>query len=357
MKSLPMFCTALALGMTVTTGCSKQEDNVAKPQGAPGDIVASVDGVTFLRKDMDALIDRILAAQNVPEEQMQMQRTFLGQRLVNNFILKTLLTNEAKKEKIVVTPEDRQKQEARYAERLAANNKTLDQFFAESAIGEKAARQEYEDSIVIEKLIQVKILDHITINEEEVENTLRTLAQRNAEIEEANKKLPEANAAARAKLEDIKKQLAAGTDFAELAKANSDCPSKERGGDLGAFQRGQMVKPFEDAAFAQEVGKVGDIVETPFGYHLILVKEKKPATEATADAPATPETVTASHILLRTTMPEKPQPLPTADEVREALKNQQGSAPAQEYLESLKAKAKIVNVFDTEDDDDDAGDE
>jgi parvulin-like peptidyl-prolyl isomerase len=68
---------------------------------------------------------------------------------------------------------------------------------------------------------------------------------------------------------ELKKQVDGGADFAGLAKANSDCPSSAQGGDLGAFGRGQMVKPFEDATYALAVGAVSDVVETPFGFHLI----------------------------------------------------------------------------------------
>ena len=64
-------------------------------------------------------------------------------------------------------------------------------------------------------------------------------------------------------------KLKAGGNFEELAKSESDCPSKARGGDLGAFGRGQMVPPFEKAAFALKVGELSGIVESPFGYHVI----------------------------------------------------------------------------------------
>jgi len=81
----------------------------------------------------------------------------------------------------------------------------------------------------------------------------------------------DAKEAKRARIAKLRQQLLDGADFAEVAKANSDCPSASAGGDLGSFGRGQMVAPFEDAAFAQPVGSVGDIVETQFGFHLIKV--------------------------------------------------------------------------------------
>ncbi len=70
-------------------------------------------------------------------------------------------------------------------------------------------------------------------------------------------------------IKKIKEKIAAGADFSELAKLYSDCPSSKNGGVLSEFSRGDMVKPFEEAAFKLKVGKVSDIVETPFGYHII----------------------------------------------------------------------------------------
>ncbi len=74
---------------------------------------------------------------------------------------------------------------------------------------------------------------------------------------------------AKTQIAQLKQQIDGGADFADLARKHSDCPSSARGGDLGSFGRGQMVGPFENAAFALPVGGISDVVETDFGYHII----------------------------------------------------------------------------------------
>ena len=81
----------------------------------------------------------------------------------------------------------------------------------------------------------------------------------------------------KAKIENLRKQIVDGADFAEIAKNNSDCPSKENGGDLGEIKKGQTVKPFEDAAFSQEINAIGPVVTTEFGHHIIQVLGHNPA--------------------------------------------------------------------------------
>ena len=79
----------------------------------------------------------------------------------------------------------------------------------------------------------------------------------------------------------MRERIVKGEKFEALAQELSDCPSKASGGDLGLFERGRMIKEFEDAAFALAPGEISPVIETQFGYHVIKVTEhNEPKTSA-----------------------------------------------------------------------------
>ncbi len=76
------------------------------------------------------------------------------------------------------------------------------------------------------------------------------------------------------KCEELKKQILAGTDFAEVAKKHSTCPSGKQGGDLGEFEPKQMVKEFDEVVFSGALNTVHGPVKTQFGYHLLEITSR-----------------------------------------------------------------------------------
>jgi len=128
--------------------------------------------------------------------------------------------------------------------------------------------------------------------------------------------------AALKKIKEAQSRLKKGDDFAELVKKYSDDPgSKDRGGDLGYFSHGDMVPPFDKAAFALDVGQTSDIVTTDFGYHIIQVQEKKAAAKMSLEE--------------------------IKDDLKDYLFQQRGAKRFESFVKDLRSKADIkINSFE-----------
>ncbi len=167
----------------------------------------------------------------------------------------------------------------------------------------KAYFEENRDNYKAEEQVNVKFIkvnpaDLVTSGEVEAyyqENQKEFMTSESVKASHILKRFPqdatdeqkaETKTAAEELLETVNAELAAGTAFAELAKAHSDDTSAAQGGDLGFFERGRMVPPFEEAAFdTLNPGEVSGLVETVYGYHIIKVEEKKaPEIRPFADA-------------------------------------------------------------------------
>lgn len=141
-------------------------------------------------------------------------------------------------------------------------------------------------------------LKQVTISDEAVQNYYQENAdkynfpeQRQARhilFRVTAEETPEAKAAKKTEAEKVLAQIKNGGNFAQLAAKFSDDSSKSKGGDLGFFSRGKMVQPFEDTVFSLKKGEVSDVVETPFGYHIIkleeIIPEKKQSLEEVSGA-------------------------------------------------------------------------
>ena len=135
-----------------------------------------------------------------------------------------------------------------------------------------------------EKIIQSEIKQKIHITEGEIEDyyvqhsdeiPVRPAMDQIGMIMITIKPSEETKEKALIEINKIKNRLDDGEDFTELAKTESDCASANSGGDLGFFGSGMMVKPFEEAAFAMQLGEISEVVETSFGFHIIKLEEKE----------------------------------------------------------------------------------
>lgn len=135
---------------------------------------------------------------------------------------------------------------------------------------------------ILAQMAMREVLADITVSEEEMQANYEANKQAYSKGETVSAKHILVDA--EEKCNEVLASINAGEKtFEDAAKECSTCPSGQRGGDLGEFGKGQMVKEFEDAAFAAEIGQIVGPVKTQFGYHLIKVEKKNDATVASFD--------------------------------------------------------------------------
>ncbi len=329
----------LLAGAAVVAGCGSDAEKKAEDS-----VAVSVNGVELRQSKIDADVEKMMKAQGdkIPAEQRGYARQMMANQLVQSFIVENVLVANAKAAGVAVTDADRKEREAEFLKAMAKTPnapKSLEEYFKKFPLGEERARAEFENGILIDKYIKENQAKAAPAKDYEAE------AQKMIDnVVSNNAKVATSEADALKKIKALKAQLdkvpAAdlATKFAELAKASSACPSSAKGGDLGEFTHGQMVKEFDEVAFAQPVGKVSDPVKTQFGYHLVMTTKKTPAVEAKGDKPASAEKVQASHILIKA---DKAQKVPSKADVVGYLKKQDERNFMQKFVMDQVKQAKI----------------
>ena len=266
--------------MTLTTFALAEETQ------PPTDKAAVVNGTVITQAELDSqmkiVIDRLRASGRLPDVSQLDQ---IRSQVLENLVARELLYQESQKKGIKISEEEVNKQlinvKAQFPNEAEFNNALTRMNLTEANIKEKLQRD-----LALKKLIEDEVAPKVTVSDSDIrafyENNPETFKQ--PERVKASHILikvdPKADASQKAeaqkKIDSVQAKLQKGEDFGALAKEYSEGPTGPKGGDLGYFTRGQMVKPFEEAAFAMKPGEVSGMVETRFGYHLIKVTDKTP---------------------------------------------------------------------------------
>ena len=270
---------AFSLSLTaLTVQAEKNEPSIDK--------VAIVNGSAIAREEFDRELSQV--KQRISQQGLEISSPKLEgirNEILDNLINLELLFQESQNNGIKVEKEAIDSQIKSLKQKLS-NDTEFEKLLSELKLSEQALKLQIKKRIAIQELIETQIVQKIKIPDEKSKvfyDTNPDLFKQPEQIKASHiliKVEPNADETkkfeAKQKIKTIQLKLNKGEDFAALAKEFSEGPSKNNGGDLGYFQRGQMVKPFEDAAFALKTEEVSDIVETQFGYHIIKVVDKKP---------------------------------------------------------------------------------
>jgi peptidyl-prolyl cis-trans isomerase C len=296
----------------------------AKPVPAQlPDVIARVNGEAINKADLENAVKGLEGRAGGPVPADQRDRVYRG--VLDDMISYRLLVQEAKARKIVVPETDIDAQIAQIRSQFQTDAQ-FQQALATQKMTLAAVREDARSELGVEKLVEAEIASKIAVTPEAVTDFYQKNQdkfQQGARVKASHILIavPEtADAAAKlqakTKAEAILKDLKAGKDFAAAAKESSQDPgSAPNGGDLGFFEPGQMVPPFEKAAFALKPGDMSELVESPFGFHIIKVAEKQAA---------------------RVVPLEEAKP-----KIDQFLSGQNRQTQTQAFVSTLKAKAKI----------------
>ena len=248
------------------------------------DVIARVNGEAIERAEIEQAIREVegRAGEPVPAD----QRNVVYRGVLDQLIAYRLLVQESRARRVTVAEAELDARMADIREQFPSED-VFRQSLVERKMTLTALREEAREGLQIDKMLEAELADAVAVTPAEVEEFYRNnpsqfqLAER-VRASHIFVSVPETadgttREAARAWAAEILKAVRAGNDFATIARERSnDTASAPNGGDLGFIERGQMVGPFEEAAFSLQPGEISDLVETPLGYHIIRVAEKHP---------------------------------------------------------------------------------
>ena len=313
-------------------------EKVAETQKAEDKLMVTVNGVPITQSTVDEKIaPQIEMAKMMGQEPTEEVLNNFRKRVLQSMIRETLVANDITANKINVSNEE---VDAKLAEIAVQQGVSLEELIS-SAVSrgytEDKIKEQVKMGIGFDKLMEAKAGDDaLKVSEEDAKKYYDENIDMFSSPDEVKVSHilaggrgfdsfdEEKKKEAKSRIEEVQKKLKEGMPFEEAAKQYSDCPSKKDGGDLGSYiskegyinGRPAMDPTFSAAAHTLEVGEYGDIVKTPFGYHIIKCTDKKKAK------------------------------VETFDEVKESImaqmKDQKQGTFAKDYIENLVSNATVV---------------
>ena len=307
---------------------------IVQAQTDPNSVAVTVNGNSITEGQIEVKLkpQMVRMSKQMPPMFVQQMKTQFRQKALDGMISEMLLDQKIKEENIVITEEEvlvkllemGSQQETPLSLEdikalIAAQGQSFDQ-----------VKEQMKKGMAYEKLLSAQFEDKVTVTEEDAkkfysENSKMFTKDEKVKAshilirtasDDPNADPNEVKAKAKATAGFVLKQIQDGADFATLAKEHSTCPSSAKGGDLGFFGKGQMVPPFEKAAYNLEVGQVSEIVETRFGYHIIKTTDRQESKITTFEE--------------------------AKEDIIFNLGQKKRGELAEEYIESLQAEADIV---------------
>lgn len=319
---------ASAAGAAQTTGTAQTpapgQPAAAKPMPAQiPDVLARVNGEAIERWEFDNAVKRMEARAGGPVPPDRRDEILRG--VLDQLVAYHLLAQESRARKLAVADADVDARvgeirkgfptEQAFTQTMAAQGLTVDQ-----------VRAQARTSLEVAKVIDAEVTSKIAVQDAEVNAFYNQNVERFKQGETVHAShiligvpqnaTPEQKAEAKSKAQAALKQVRGGADFAAVARERSQDPgSAQNGGDLGFFPKGQMTPAFETAAFGLKPGAVSGVVETPFGYHIIKVHERR-----------APRTAPFAEV---------------SGQIKDFLVQGQSEQKLQQFVEQVKSKSRI----------------
>lgn len=284
-------------------------------------VVAKVNGTPIAKGDLIKVADQFHSQAPTMTETAEFYRKILDQLISNE-----LLRQEATAAGVTASDEEVNKQLGELKGRFPSPEKFQEELKKNNLTEAEIAKQ-IRENLVMQKFVETKVVNEVKVSDADVKSFYdknpdkltrpERIHIRHILVGVTKTATPEDKKKAQAKADELLAKLKAGGDFAKLAEESSDDPgSKAKGGDLSWVSRGQMVKPFEDAAFAlKKPNEISPVVESQFGFHIIQLLEHQDAGKVPYDE--------------------------VKDKISGFLKQQQQKEKFFDHIKTLKDKAKV----------------